>query len=204
MIKDTSVIKKEEYSWSKFVEGDKESFESIYNLNVDDLFSYGMKLYPDRDYIKDTIQDVFLDIYEHRKNLSTPKDIKFYLFTVLKHTLFRKLKAERKSRNIENINEFSLLSESSIEQITITDEREQHKRKIISKLIAELTPKQQEILYLRFNKGFSYMEISDITKINHNSVRKQVYRAIKKLRKSDIYKKNKNIITHFLFFYIKD
>ncbi len=66
---------------------------------------------------------------------------------------------------------------------TINKEVEKYQKNLVARIIKELTPKQQEILYLRFTKGFNYNEISEIIDINHNSVRKQVYRAIKKMRK---------------------
>ncbi|NMH89764.1 RNA polymerase sigma factor [Flavivirga algicola] len=169
--------------WIKFVDGDKGAFTSIYNSNVDSLFSYGMKLNSNKNFVKDCIQDVFLDIYEHRKRISAPRNIKFYLFKALKRTMFRELKKERKKSSLPEQGNLSFFTEYNIETKTIDREVEKYQKKLVAKIVKELTPKQQEILYLRFTKGFNYAEISEIIDINHNSVRKQVYRAIKKLRK---------------------
>ncbi|WP_303319093.1 sigma-70 family RNA polymerase sigma factor [Flavivirga abyssicola] len=170
--------------WIEFVNGDKAAFTSIYNSNVDALFSYGMKLNSNKNFVKDCIQDVFLDIYEHRKQISMPRNIKFYLFKALKNNMFRELKKERKKSSLPEDENMSFFTDYNIETKTIDIEVEKHQKELVAKIIKELTPKQQEILYLRFAKGFSYIEISEISDINHNSVRKQVYRAIKKLRKS--------------------
>ncbi len=178
-----AIQEESETVWIKFVDGDKEAFTSIYNSNVDSLFSYGMKLNSNKNFVKDCIQDVFLDIYEHRKRISTPRNIKFYLFKALKRNMFRELKKERRKSSLPEQENLSFFTEYNIETKTIDKEVERHQKKLVAKIIKELTPKQQEILYLRFTKGFSYVEISEIIDINHNSVRKQVYRAIKKLRK---------------------
>ena len=170
--------------WFDFVKGDKKAFTHIYSLNVDSLFSYGMKIFPNRDFVKDCIQDAFLDIYDHRNQLSTPRNIRHYLFVVLKRTMFRRLKKEKKKDNPSQDLELSFNIESSIESKTIDREVKDYQKKLIEKITKELSAKQQEILYLRFNKGFNYIEISEIVNIDHNSVRKQVYRAIKKLRKN--------------------
>ncbi|MDO5968446.1 sigma-70 family RNA polymerase sigma factor [Flavivirga aquimarina] len=170
--------------WTKFVNGDKNAFSFIYNSNIDALFSYGIKLNSNKSFVKDCIQDVFLDIYEHRKQISTPRNIKFYLFKVLKRTMFRELKKARKKNSLPEQENLSFFTEYNIETKTIDKEVEKHQKKLIESIIKELSAKQQEILYLRFTKGFNYIEISEIIDINHNSVRKQVYRAIKKLRKS--------------------
>ena len=185
-------------SWSEFVNGDKDAFELIYNLNIDALFAYGMKLNPNKDFVKDSIQDVFLDVYEQRKTLSTPRDLKFYLFMVLKRTMFRKLKHERKKGSLAEVNQLSFITEYNIEGRTILREKEAEQKIIVKRLINELTPKQQEILYLRFTKSFSYVEISKIVEIDHNSVRKQTYRAIKKLRQSEIFKNNNDVIKYIV------
>lgn len=179
-----TIQEESEIIWMKFVDGDRSVFTFIYNSNVDALFSYGMKLNSNKSFVKDCIQDVFLDIYEHRTQISRPRNIKFYLFRALKHTMFRELKKERKKSSLPELENLSFFTEYNIETRTINEEVEKHQKKLVAKIIKELTPKQQEILYLRFTKGFNYIEISEITDINHNSVRKQVYRAIKKLRKN--------------------
>lgn len=158
-----------------------------------------MKLNPDKDFVKDCIQDVFLDIYEHKSQLSIPKNINFYLFKALKRTLFRKLKKERKNDGLNDLNQTYFVTEYNIESETIDKEIEKRNKRIINLITKELTSKQQEILYLKFNKGFSYIEISEIVGIDHNSVRKQVYRAIKKLRTNPVFKNNIDTIL-FLFY----
>ncbi len=198
-ITNTSIQDNPEEVWAKFVNGDRGAFTSIYDLNVDALFSYGMKLYANQNVVKDCIQDVFLDIYEHRKQISTPRNIKFYLFKALKRNMFRQLKKERKKSSLPKMENLSFVTEYSIETKTINREVENSQKELVAKILKELTPKQQEIVYLRFVKGFNYTEISEIIDIHHNSVRKQVYRAIKKLRKSPIFKDAKNISTYSLF-----
>ncbi len=183
-----SIIKKtiqeeSERVWIKFVNGDKGAFTTIYNSNADSLFSYGMKLNSNKNFVKDCIQDVFLDIYEHRKQIATPRNIKFYLFKALKRNMFRELKKERKKSSLPEQENLPFFTEYNIETKTINKEVEKYQKNLVARIIKELTPKQQEILYLRFTKGFNYNEISEIIDINHNSVRKQVYRAIKKMRK---------------------
>ncbi|GAA3587292.1 sigma-70 family RNA polymerase sigma factor [Flavivirga amylovorans] len=183
-IESETTQKEFERIWIEFVNGDKTAFTSIYNSNVDALFSYGMKLNSNKNFVKDCIQDVFLDIYEHRQQISMPRNAKFYLFKALKRTMFRELKKERKKSSLPEVENLSFFTEYNIETKTINKEVKKHQKELVAKITKELTPKQQEILYLRFTKGFNYIEISEITDINHDSVRKQVYRAIKKLRKT--------------------
>ncbi|WP_262481204.1 RNA polymerase sigma factor [Algibacter lectus] len=171
----------------------------MYSLHIDSLFSYGMRLKPDRDFVKDSIQDVFLDVYEHREKLSRPNNINFYLFRALKRNIFKKLKKERKTDDFSALSTMDFVTEYNVEHATIDKEIDKRNKKIITQVMKELTFKQQEILYLKFTKGFSYIEISEIIGIDHNSVRKQVYRAIKKIRENPVFNVHTNIIFFMLY-----
>ena len=53
-----------EKHWVRFLEkGDEPSFSLIYNMLVDDLFSYGMSLGFEEETCKDAIQDTFFKLY---------------------------------------------------------------------------------------------------------------------------------------------
>lgn len=185
--------------WADFIDGKPKAFEAIYNTNVDSLFAYGMKIYPDYDLVKDCIQDVFIDMFENRNRISSPNNLKFYLFKVLKRTIFRKIKKERIYGDLEEQKRELFNPNYDIETTTIANEIDNNKSILITECLKALTSRQQEILHLRFIIGFTYQEISEIIDIDHNSVRKQVYRAIKKIRESDAFKNNINIILYLSF-----
>jgi RNA polymerase sigma factor (sigma-70 family) len=51
-------------------------------------------------------------------------------------------------------------------------------------MLNKLPAKQKETLYLRFNESLDYPEIAQMLNISIESVRKQVYRALKSIRES--------------------
>jgi RNA polymerase sigma factor (sigma-70 family) len=63
-------------------------------------------------------------------------------------------------------------------------ETEENKDKIIrlNNLLNQLPPKQKEVIYLKFYKGLSNEQISQILNINYQSVKNHVYRSIVMLR----------------------
>ena len=185
--------------WTNFVDGNQAAFASIYTKHVDALYSYGYKICPNTDLVKDSIQDVFIDLFQHRDRLSKPSNIKFYLFKALKHTVFRKLRKERKFGELSEQTVDLFQTEYSIERKTILTEIERNRSLLIHKTLEQLPSRQREILYLRFTMGFSYTEISEIVAIDHNSVRKQVYRAIKKLRECEHFKNTECILLFYQF-----
>ena len=80
-----------------FKRGDKEAFAFFYNLYVDELYRYGTKLCNDEELVKDTIHEVFIDLYLKRENNKTnPENLKYYLILALKRSLIKRLKKNRK------------------------------------------------------------------------------------------------------------
>jgi RNA polymerase sigma factor (sigma-70 family) len=168
--------------WNSFLAGDKEAFAHFYNLHVEALYRYGIKLCCDSNLVKDAIQEVFLDLYlKRQKNKVNPMNLRFYLIMSLKHSLLKKLK---RSRKLIDSKDCDMLFEPvySIETSIIENESEKEINERIQALLKKLPAKQKEALYLRFNEALEYQEIAEILNISVESVRKQVYRAIHTIR----------------------
>lgn len=183
--------------WSKFKAGDRTAFESVYKSCIDDMYAYGLKLDSDKELVKDCIQEVFIDIFEHRNAISEPNNIKFYILKALKHTIFKKQKKERKKTKLHEQTPLSFSAGHNFEDKRILSELDEEKKRLVEEALNSLTSKQKEIMYLRFSVGLSYSDISEIVNIDHSSVRKQVYRAVKKLRNSKAFDDYKGIVLFY-------
>nr|WP_299385176.1 sigma-70 family RNA polymerase sigma factor [Allomuricauda sp.] len=187
----------QERIWSKFKSGDTKAFESVYKLCIDDMYAYGLKLNSNKELVKDCIQQVFVDVYEHRNSISNPQNIKFYILKALKHAIYKRQKKENRKSNIEELSEIEFRTAYNFEDKRIISEIDTQKHQLVKKALDSLSAKQREIMYLRFTMGLAYEEISDMVGIDHSSVRKQVYRSIKKLRNSDVFDDYKSIILFY-------
>lgn len=171
--------------WKSFQSGDKEAFAYIYNLHVEVLFHYGTKLTNDDEMVKDAIQEVFLDLYLKReKNKTNPENLKFYLLLALKRNLIKKLKRNRKLVDVNLKDDLLFEPEYSIEKTIIEQEEYKEINQRVVKALNLLSEKQKETIYLRFNESLEYSEIAKLLNISIESVRKQVYRALKSIRES--------------------
>jgi len=171
--------------WEQIVQkDDKESFAELYNLFIDDLYRYGSKLSSDDDLVKDSIQEVFLDLYDKRKKSNITRNLRLYLIVALKRVLIRKLQKHRRleKRQINDVDMFEV--QYSFEEEYMEEEASNMVLEKVKKIITDLPAKQKEIIYLRFNLSLEYAEISSMLGISIESVRKQVYRAIKSVRES--------------------
>ncbi len=176
-------INEQELLWESFLTGDKEAFAHFYNLHVDAMYRYGTKLCRDENLVKDAIQEIFLELYlKRQKNKSNPENLRYYLILVLKHNLIKKLKRNRKQVN-EETSSLMFEPEYSIEKIIIENEEEAELSRRVQNVLHKLPAKQKEALYLRFNESMEYSEIAQVMKISVESVQKQVYRALKSIRR---------------------
>jgi len=198
-LKIVSLGQLERIYWEKFQSGDNKAFTELYNNHLEVLFAYGMKLCSNKEVVQDSIQDVFIEIYKQRKRLSRPNNLRYYLIRSVKHEIFKKLKSERKFTDSEESTASTFSTEYGIESKIIDKEISNDKIRLMSKALIDLSDKQQEILYLRFTLELSYLEVSKMVNIDHNSVRKQVYRILKKLRKGEIVKNYKDLLFFLSF-----
>ena len=168
--------------WTRFKTGDQEAFAILYNLHVDKLYSYGIKLSKDEEAVKDALQELFLELYIKRDKIKiSPENLKFYLILALKRNLIKKLQSDRKI--IHSFNEaLDFEPEYSIEFQIIEQEKDAEINRQVINALNQLPSKQKEAVYLRFNEALEYVEISGILEITVESVRKQVHRALKTVR----------------------
>ncbi len=169
--------------WENFLAGDKEAFAYIYSMHVESMYRYGTKLCNDENLVKDAIQEIFLELFLKRhKNKTNPGNLRYYLILALKHNLIKKLKRNRRQIEGEDSN-LVFEPEYSIENIIIENETEAEINHRIHNLLQKLPAKQKEVLYLRFNESMEYSEIAQLLNISVKSAHKQVYRALKSIRK---------------------
>jgi RNA polymerase sigma factor (sigma-70 family) len=173
--------------WDKFLIGDDKAFSGIYYELIQSLFSYGNKLTQDRDMLSDSVQEIFLDLYQKRgKHFAPIHKIKPYLMIALKNSILKKLLQGRKFEDMEVddrlIGEFHI--EYSFQDQLISHETSDHTKRRLQQAISTLSPRQKEIIYLKFEEELGYQEIAVIMDISVESTRKQLYRALFSLRKT--------------------
>lgn len=173
----------ESVQWNKLISGDHESLAYFYQKYIDDLYSFGLRYTYDEDAVKDAIQDLFLDLYNYRKNLSKEVKVKYYLFFSLK----RKILANKKKvdfsfgEHIPQIQEASSFQKSQEEEY-LDRELNQALQEVFSVQLNALPSRQKEVIYLKFARDLSYEEISSIMGVCVTTCRTIMYRATKELR----------------------
>ena len=162
------------------LEGDKTALATIYRAHVQSLLQYGTRFTQDTALIEDAIHDMFVDIWRNRQGLNHTTSIRPYLLTSLRNKVFKAIRAKQKRNDKSQADVFS--TEESIEKQIIESEELFDRHTRLSKSLSELTDRQREIIYLRYNEGLSYEEICTTLNISYQSARNAASEAIKKLR----------------------
>jgi RNA polymerase sigma factor (sigma-70 family) len=172
------------FLWNSFRQGNSEAFEVIYKRYSNSMYNYGMHLFMDKTLVEDSIQDVFVDLWNRKQFLSETTSIKFYLLKAFKHKALRKLMTENKYELQFLAEDFPLLSEDSAETQLIVEQSSSQVSEMVMQAVKELPDRQREIIEQRFYRNLSPNEISSSMKLSIDSTYTLLSRAIRELRKN--------------------
>lgn len=179
------MIKSDALIWEKFRKGDKSAFSHIYHQHVNNLYNFGMKYSNNQELVKDNIQELFLDLIRNKETLGKVHHIRHYLMVSLKRRIIKELVKQKQliEFNPED-NKLPFQIEYSLEESLLNNEIQDERSREIVKALTKLSPRQKEIIYLRFNCELDYPQIGEIMNLTYDASRKLMYRAIKAMKKA--------------------
>ncbi|MES3019554.1 MAG: sigma-70 family RNA polymerase sigma factor [Bacteroidota bacterium] len=179
-----SINKDHSLYWDGLRKGDKQALFNLYNDMYFHLIRFGLKLTGDDELVKDSINQLFLNLWDKKERLTPVDNVRSYLFTILKNTIIDELKhsdkvddAIRKRLLDEEIDELSY------EEIIIRVQHDEELKARLQQAIKKLTPRQIELIQLRFFEGMSYEQIAARTSQSVKTAYNTIYDAVKTLRK---------------------
>lgn len=165
--------------WKQFTGGDQLSFNRLFDHYWEQLFQYAYKICQSRPDAEETVQDLFVYLWEKRETLPEVASVEAYLFVALKNRLLNLL--ARKKYTLQPI---EVLTGQAAEHTTEDLFAQKENEKIIRYLSAML-PEKMRYVYLQYQlEGRSVREIALDTQSSEQTVRNQLNTALKKLRAS--------------------
>lgn len=161
-------------------EGDKDSFENLYNLTSAKLFGICLRILKERQVAEDVLQDVYVKIWRNAKGFDSAKASPItWLATIARNTSIDKKRStgkwnmvsddvlEQKSSDEKGALDTMLASEGSMEIIKCLDTLEQ---------------RQSDVIRRAFFDGASYNEIAASLNAPLGTVKSWVRRGLIKLK----------------------
>lgn len=170
--------------WQQFGAGDAQALGALANQFYRPLLNYGLRLSPDRELLKDLLQELFMDLWTRRQTLTPPDNVKAYLLGAFRNKIYKE-----RSR-IERLPTFNELPfeggpdavEASVESILIQAETHRYNHRRIQHLLSALPKRQQEVIYLHYYEGLEADQIATVMGIGRQGVYNLLSRTIKNLR----------------------
>lgn len=165
--------------WEAFRQGSQSAFASIYRQYAPLLFNYGSRVCHDKEIVADSIQDLFVDLWNRRNRMVSPASVKFYLFKALRYKIHRN---RGNGDGMESLDRFiPLLRDAPYEELFIEQEAQAIQKKRLRDAVEKLPSRQREAINLRYFHRFSNEEIADIMGITYHSACKFIYAGLRKL-----------------------
>ena len=184
--------------WQALKRSEKAAYEILLKKYYPIVLNYGVRFYKDKEFVKDCVQDLFIEIWNRREYLADVVSVKSYLLQSIRKNIIRessRLKWFREADKISDDHDFDV--EFDIETYLISREVENELLQKLRFELDKLTKRQREAIFLRFNQELSYEEIAIIMDINYRSVVNLIHEAIKAIRKNWF----SVLLSSFLFIY---
>jgi RNA polymerase sigma factor (sigma-70 family) len=178
----TPVIVDDPILWQQFKNGNGGAFEKLMEKYGLPLFAFGHIYSSDTAFLKDCIQDLFLDLWQKRDKLDETFVVKAYLLASLRRRIHRTLENKRWQYGtpLDCVDHFSI--EFSVDESLIEDETSRTVVYRVKDLIGQLPKRQQEVVYLKFFQELDRDHIATVLNMAPQSVFNLLQVAVKQLK----------------------
>lgn len=163
---------------SELANGNDSSLEELFNYYYPRLYNFSRSILKIEEGIDDILQEVFVKIWQNRKNITTAT-FNSYIFTITRNLLLNELRRKLNEQNVkEKVKKLSLAQEYSLfKQIEYRELKEK-----VDAIIEELPDRQKEVFLLSRHDGLSHKEISEKLGIKPKTVEYHISLSLKYLK----------------------
>src|ERR1700691_536863 len=158
---------------------DQQAYKELYTSLYAYLFNFARTIVPSRETAEEIVSDVFIRLWERRKELEKIENLKVYLYVATRNIAFNYLdKQKRNSTNsIDDVEAEFTSIDFDPEQLLITADM----LALIQKAIDQLPPKCKVIFKLIKDDGLKYREAAEVLGLSVKTVENQLAIALEKI-----------------------
>jgi RNA polymerase sigma-70 factor, ECF subfamily len=148
------------------------SVKELYEEYSDDILRYSFSIVRNYEEAKDIVQEVFTRHLESEESFKGQCSLKTWLFVIARNLCY----SRRRNKSFHNTRIEGDISEKNYADsfdLSIS----------MHEALMKISKESSELLYLKEFEGYSYKEISEMTKISVENVAVKLFRAKKQLRK---------------------
>ncbi|MFX1706603.1 sigma-70 family RNA polymerase sigma factor [Chitinophaga sp. CC14] len=168
--------------WNRVRNNGQEALVELYEQLYFYLVNYGIRICGDTEITKDAINDMFLEIWDQRGKLPAVTNVKSYLLTWLRRRIFADIRQTKKSNEAAGAwSDTTAPHELSYEECIVAVQTSEEIKQKIKRAMATLTPRQKELIQLRYFDGLSMEEVSKRVGITTKTAYNTLGSALKSL-----------------------
>lgn len=168
--------------WNRVRNNGQEALVELYEQLYFYLVHYGIRICGDAEITKDAINDMFLEIWDQRGKLPAVTNVKSYLLTWLRRRIFADIRQTKKSNEAAGAwSDTTAPHELSYEECIVAVQTSEEIKQKIKRAMATLTPRQKELIQLRYFDGLSMEEVSKRVGITTKTAYNTLGSALKSL-----------------------
>jgi RNA polymerase sigma-70 factor (ECF subfamily) len=152
--------------------GQPEGYAALYDRLGVSLFRIARTMLRDSSEAEDAVQDVFVQLVRNRQRLAEVRDLDAYIFAVLRYTVVRRLKHQRKEKY--HLRRFAPVAD---------DEPGSHSSDDLDQALNSLPPPQREVIALKVDGDLTFAQIAEILQVSPNTAASRYRYALEKLRR---------------------
>jgi RNA polymerase sigma-70 factor (ECF subfamily) len=158
---------------------DTGAFTELYSRYKGLLYIYACKVTKDDDIAEDLVQELFINVWDKRKNINFTSSISSYLYTAVRYKFFDLV--DKQKVRADYIQAFQLFLDKG-EYLTDNYMLEKELSDAIEKEVSNLPSKMREVFLLSRKENLSNKEIAQRLEISEKTVKNQISTALKTLK----------------------
>lgn len=159
--------------------GDKAALNEIYTRYQGILYSHAFRRFPDREEVRDVVQDIFISLWNNREHLQVGTSLAAYLYTSVRNRLLNIIRHQKvQDSYVHSLQRFIDKGEN------ITDEklREKELIRLVEQEVAALPAQMRLIFEMSRQLNMSHQQIAEELNLSPLTVRTQVRNALRILK----------------------
>lgn len=153
-----------------------EAFRLLFKTYFSGLYHFAHSIINNESVAKDIVQEVFIAVWDKRQNLKEANSIESYLYVAVRNSCYTYLKRERHYLDLDALQNVSSPAE-------ILPEIESPEDRVLWDAVESLPLQCKVIFKLIVIEEYSYKEVAEKLGISVNTVKTQMIRACRSLRK---------------------
>src|SRR5699024_11181116 len=160
-------------------EGDEWAFKQIFLMYYEPLCNFCWRYTKSKAISEDLIQEVFADLWHHRRGLDPSRSIRLYLYQAVKNKALDYLDHQKVVRRYQE--NYRNANRDIVKQKSLQKEDERFIT-VVREAIYNLPPRTQQIYILHREDGLTYQEIARVMDVSVKTVEAHMGKALDTLR----------------------